>query len=132
MADPLRFRSQRLEDEFFGPEIHPLVRLILLEAAEHSLETHGWLFEVTSCLRTAAEDAALGGSGIHVTGRAVDVSARSIPERLVKAVTDWVNARWQYDPQRPQKTVCYSAPHGTGPHLHFQVHERTRARKVAA
>ena len=128
MADPLRFRSQRLEDEFFGPEVHSVVRMIVLEAAEHALETHGWLFEVTSCLRTAAEDAALGGSGIHVTGRAVDVSARSIPDGLVKSVTDWVNARWQYDPLRARLTCCYSAPHGTGPHLHFQVHERTRSR----
>jgi len=128
MADPLRFRSQRLDDEFFGPEVHPVVRMIVLEAAEHALGTHGWLFEVTSCLRTAEEDAKLGGSGIHVTGRAVDVSARSIPDALVHAVTEWVNARWRYDPQRPRLTCCYSAPHGTGPHLHFQVHERTRTR----
>lgn len=128
MSDPLRFRSQRLEDEFFGPEVHPVVRMIVLEAAEHALEVHGWLFEVTSCIRSLEEDRAAGGHGIHTTGRAVDVGARSIPERLVKAVTDQANARWQYDPQRPNLTVCYSAPHGTGPHLHFQVHERTRVR----
>lgn len=132
MSDPLRFRSQRLEDEFFGPEVHPIVRMIVLEAAERALEEHGWLFDVTSCLRTPAEDAALGGSGIHVTGRAVDVSARSIPERLVSDMTAWANARWEYDPVRPKLTVCYSAPHGTGPHLHFQAHERTRHRKETA
>ena len=132
MSDPIRFRSQRLDDEFFGPEVHPVVRMIVLEAATHALDEHGWLFEVTSCLRSAAEDAALGGSGIHVTGRAVDVSARSIPERLVSEVTGRVNARWQYDPKRPKLTVCYSAPHGTGPHLHFQVHERTQVKKEVA
>ena len=129
MSDPLRFRSQRLEDEFFGPEVHPVVRMIVLEAAEHALEVHGWLFEVTSCLRTREEDIAAGGHGIHVTGRAVDVGARSIPEGMVKAITGWVNDRWQYDPQRPNLTCCYSAPHGTGPHCHFQVHERTRLRQ---
>ena len=131
MSDPLRFRSQRLEDEFFGPNVHSVVRMIVLEAAEHALEAHGWLFDVTSCLRTAEEDRAAGGHGIHVTGRAVDVGARAIPDTLVKAVTDWVNARWQYDPVRPNLTVCYSEPHGTGPHMHFQVHERTRVRPMS-
>ena len=132
MSDPLRFRSLALEDQFYSHRVNARVREIVLAAAEHALVSHGWLFDVTSAIRTAKEDAALGGSGIHVTGRAVDVSARSIPSQLVKAVTDWVNERWVYDPARPRLTVCYSAPHGTGPHLHFQVHERTRLRKEAA
>jgi hypothetical protein len=128
VSDPLRFRSQLLEDQFFGPDVHHLVRQIVLDAAEHALEEHGWLFEITSAVRTAVEDALLGGSGIHVTGRAVDVGARSIPEPLISAVTEWVNTRWQYDAQRPRLVVCYSKPHGSGRHLHFQVHERTRPR----
>ena len=132
MSDPLRFRSMRLEEEFYSPSIQSLVRVVVLEAAQHALDVHGWLFEVTSTIRTPEEDRAAGGHGIHCTGRAVDVGARNIPDDLVHAVTAWVNGRWQYDPQRGNLTVCYSAPHGTGPHLHFQVHERTRQRQAIA
>lgn len=76
-------------------------------------------------------------SGIHVVpwagskGRSGDVrvwplgrpghSMREEMERIAGSV----NGLWSYDPNRPGKLVVYAKPHGTGPHLHLQVHPNT-------
>jgi hypothetical protein len=78
--------------------------------------------------RTEEEElAANGKSGIHMTGppyRAIDVKVHN----LLGSGQEWadtlgakVNARYIYDPARPAMVVAYTAPHGTGPHLHLQV-----------
>jgi hypothetical protein len=128
VSDPLTFASMMIEEQFYGDQINPLVRRIVLASAEWAMQTHGWLFHVTSAIRTKSEDDALGGTGIHVAGRAVDVRTRSVPDGIVKALAEWVNGLWIYDPSRPDLKVCYTEPHGTGPHAHFQVHQNTRSR----
>ena len=35
-----------------------------------------------------------------------------------------INARWRYNPENDLQ-VCFTAPHGTGPHAHFQSHPAT-------
>ena len=132
MADPITFNSLEIERDFYGKEIHSLLRMIVLDAAEQAMNKHGWIFHVTSLLRTADEDRALGGSGVHVDGRGCDIRTKGVPARTVEAVAKYVNERWIYDPQRPQYLVCFIKPHGTGPHAHFQSHPRTRRRPAAA
>lgn len=87
---------------------------------------------VTSAVRTAREDRALGGSGVHPAGRAVDLRTRDLPGGPSAAlpVADAINRRWIYDPRRPEKPVALAQKHGTGPHLHLQVHPATRRREV--
>lgn len=99
-----------------------------MEAAEYARENWAWNFTITSIFRTRAEDAALNASGIHVDWRAVDVRTRGLSQEAVRDVTVYINNRWVYDPTRPNLKVCFSEPHGTGPHGHFQVHPRTRRR----
>ena len=64
-------------------------------------------------------------SGIHETLplRAVDFRCRNY--YVGKAICEWINDRWEYDPDRPQKEVCIYHDTGYGWHLHIQVHDHT-------
>ena len=90
---------------------------------------------VGSIYRTAAEEAAAGGvSGIHMAGppyRAIDVHVSNLPgdhQAAADAVGSLVNQKYVYDPLRPSKVVAYTTAHGTGPHVHLQVHSGTEWR----
>lgn len=75
-----------------------------------------------------------GRSGIHSAGppyRAVDGSGRNLANstdacwEACGLVAEKVNALWVYDPDRPSYVVAVGKKHGTGPHVHFQVHPNT-------
>ena len=85
---------------------------------------------VSSIYRTPEEDAAVGGSGVHCTRphRAVDIAADRWDDPLVWEVAHAINREWQYDPARPHKQCALYRRHGTGPHVHLQVHPRTQRR----
>lgn len=129
MSDPILFASKALEDQFYGSKLNPLARQIVLGAAEYAFTYHGWLPLVTSVIRTAEEDAALKGSGLHVAGRAVDLRTKNIPVEIVQDVNEYVNGTWVYDQARPNLLVWFDKPHGSGPHAHIQVHAFTKKRK---
>jgi hypothetical protein len=82
--------------------------------------------------RDAAEEAAAGGvSGIHMTGppyRAIDVRVTNLPgdpQVAADAIGALVNRKYVYDHARPDKLVAFTQRHGTGPHVHLQVHQAT-------
>jgi len=86
---------------------------------------------VTSIYRTREEDKALGGSGVHATTphRALDIRVRNLSgdfQAKADEVADVINAFWVYDTERPTKHVAISKVHGSGPHIHVQVHPRTQ------
>ncbi len=86
---------------------------------------------VTSIYRTREEDQELGGSGVHATipHRAIDIRVSNLSgdfQAKAEEVADIINAFWTYDTERPTKNVAISKVHGTGPHVHVQVHPRTR------
>ena len=122
----LRFASDRQEREWNDRRISARVKEIVTEASEYAEANWGRNFTVTSIFRTQAEDNALNASGIHVDWRAVDVRTRGRSREAIDDVTRHINSKWAYDPTRPRLKVCFSEPHGTGPHAHFQVHPRTR------
>jgi hypothetical protein len=85
--------------------------------------------------RTAAENAAAEAkTDIHVVGppyRATDIHVSNLPgdpQKAAEAIGALVNARYVYDPARPTMVVAYTVPHGTGPHVHLQVHANTGLR----
>jgi hypothetical protein len=131
VSDPITFAGADTEDQFYGGKLWPLARQIVLDAAEYAFQRHGWIFVVTSCIRSAEEDAALGGSGLHVAGRAVDLSVRGVTKTALKDVNLYVNGTWEYDPSRPNLLVWFDKKHGTGPHVHVQVSIKTKKRKEA-
>ena len=101
---------------------------------------------ITSVHRSAAEEADIAiatgrpTSGIHASGppyRAVDLTWKGTRDHASRwaflgYVAVEVNKLWSYDPTRPAKVVAYAANHGTGPHIHLQVHAATTMRAPAA
>jgi len=86
---------------------------------------------VTSLARTWEEDRELGGTGVHASGppwRAIDLRTNGWDDPRVRDIAVQVNIEWQYDPERPHKPCALYTEHGTGPHLHLQVHPRTQRR----
>ena len=82
--------------------------------------------------RTPSEELAAGGlSGIHMEGppyRAIDIRVTNLPgdpQVAADAIGALVNARYVYDPSRPDKLVAFTQKHGSGPHVHLQVHPAT-------
>ncbi len=97
--------------------------------------------KVNSIHRTPEHDRRIKGKtkaeyqrGVHTVGppyRAMDISVYSLGsdwQTEVERLANLINDMFQYDPARPNKVVCYVKPHGTGPHIHLQVHPNTRRR----
>ena len=83
---------------------------------------------LTSLNRSKAEDQRLNASGIHSSGppwRALDVGGVGLSQDHLDAMAEYVNTLWTYDRNRPQLKCAVSKQHGTGPHIHLQVHKRT-------
>lgn len=70
-----------------------------------------------------------GDAGVHGTIllRGTDVKERN--EIVGYVIKGWVNSRWRYDPERPEKKVCVYHDTGSGLHLHVQVHPNTQRRQ---
>lgn len=122
------FKTPEQERQFHGGKVDPLLLRIISEAVLFAFKTFRWAFVITEVWRSWEADKALGGSGVHPSWRAIDIRTGGVSKDFVDAVVTWVNARWVYDPFRPWLKVAYAKPHGTGPHIHFQVHSRTRMR----
>lgn len=66
-----------------------------------------------------------GDKGVHgqMPLRGLDLRCRDM--LMGNHIADWVNARWQYDPERPEKECALCHDTGRGLHLHFQSHPNT-------
>jgi hypothetical protein len=131
----LRFASVRIEDEWNGGEIHPMLRVVINEAANFAFTAFDEDLTLTCLLRTVEEDRALYGfdlahqSGVHVYGRGADIRTYDMPLRTAYHIMDYLNATFLYDTHRP-KLHCVgfegaTVPGSTGNHLHCKVHDRT-------
>lgn len=118
------------------PARNPILADVLADAILIAARL-GWRLVITSVYRNRREDIAVGGTGrgVHTLWRAVDIRTRDVRARLVADLKMQLDARWIYDPTRLDPTtgqstypLAYAKPHGTGPHLHLQVHPRTGRR----
>lgn len=120
--------AQRLQDEWNDPKLASMVKTIVNDSAQYAKTKWNWDFVITSIHRTAAEDAALHASGIHVDWRAVDVRTNDRTQQEIDDAADYINGKYIYDAARPALKVCFKEPHGNGVHAHYQVHPHTRLR----
>jgi hypothetical protein len=127
VPDNIKFASERQEKEWASPTLNPLLRRIVTKYASIAASL-GWNWTITSVWRSRAEDAELEGTGIHCESRAADIRTKDAPPGAQADVVAQINNEWEYDPARPNLLVAYDKPHGDGPHLHLQVHYRTRLR----
>lgn len=65
---------------------------------------------------------------VHSTDpvRALDIRSRCYDGDLAGKIRDDINARWQYDPNRPHMQCAIIHDVGMGIHFHIQVHPNTR------
>lgn len=125
----MKFASKRIEDEWFSGSLFPMTAEIVKAGQDHVYDRWGWEFVLTCVWRSVVEDAQYEGSGIHPAWRAVDVRDRDIHPEAVDDLTSFLNQQYVYDRTRTWLTVCYSKPHGSGPHVHIQAHMNTARRK---
>lgn len=115
-------------------DLHPKLHAVLTSVLAY------WrapTFSIKSIYRTPEHDRSLGGSGVHATRphRAIDIGIRMLaPTKSAMwgaacVISRRINREFQYDPTRPHLKVAVCKPHGTGPHIHLQVHPRTRSRQ---
>lgn len=95
--------------EFIERELRKMVLSIEAEFGEQ---------EITSLYR-------IGDTGVHGQLPLRGIDLRCHDANVGQAVSEYVNARWTYDPARPQMKCCVYHNVGLGYHLHLQVHHRT-------
>lgn len=132
----MQFKSGRIEEEWLseglqGPKsVSPLLRYLLNAFEGYTVALYDWEPLVTCLIRTPEENDVLYGghgdhlNGVHVEGRGADVRIFDESREAVSAAVDWLNQRWVYDPDRPEKKVALMEGCGAGssaPHLHLQV-----------
>jgi len=65
-------------------------------------------------------------TGVHGNFRGLDFRTWDLNQIFIDELCDEVNRIWLYDPERPEKVCLLFHDVGRGPHLHLQVHPRTR------
>lgn len=70
----------------------------------------------------------INDNGVHgqLPLRGIDIRWRLDWSPEGEQIAQWINERWQYDPDRPEKKCCIYHDVGQGAHLHFQTHPNTR------
>ncbi len=89
------------------------------------VEVVSWIVDEFGLLFTESWRLAKHPGDLHSTTpvRAIDI--RSWVYDDPEAVAAEINARWQYDPERPGKLCALLHDSGNGMHFHIQVHPRT-------
>lgn len=123
------YRNLRLVEE--SHQRHPLL-VTLMHALDLEAEKLGWKkVVVTSMWRTRAENKVAGAKTlVHCQKpiRAADIRIRDQNPEVVEMVGKALNGMFQYDPKQPRLSVALWRLHGTGPHIHLQVHANTKRR----
>lgn len=91
---------------------------ILIDIIHQVYETFG-LSVITSAYRPKDK-------GVHGTNPLRGIDLRCSDAMIGAHISNWINQRWQYDHNRPQKKVATFHNIGQGNHLHFQVHPQTK------
>lgn len=99
--------------------LHPKVRDVF-EVICKILNFNGFQVEITSMVRPP--DTIQGESGVHATGRAIDLIPKGQPisESFMRDIESAINLSF---PRKDKKNTClwHSVPGGGGFHFHLQV-----------
>lgn len=121
--------TNRLRDELLA--LDPKMVDVFYDAVTFAKRC-GWQLQITSIFRTRTENRETGATTeIHCQAphRAIDIRTRGVSPELVRDLDLYLDTRWEYDPERPKLSVSYEKKHGTGPHIHLQVCDRTVRRE---
>jgi hypothetical protein len=97
---------------------------------------HQLLREITCALeerfgeKTITSLYRIGDKGVHGMLPLRGIDLRCTSKEHGEEVEKWVNDKWVYNPNNPEKNCCLFHNVGSGYHLHLQVHPNTRRRKI--
>jgi len=120
---------ERMTKEFF--QLDPKLQLIICDINLWGIK-HGEIPTWTCFIRTDQEQVELFNEGkttdkvsVHQFGRGADL--RFFTNSILNyIIDDYINEKYNYDPQRPQlKTFGIEGSQGTAPHHHIKVMETT-------
>ncbi len=120
----LKYQTPQLKAQAEGPGIEPMLLAVVAFANAYCFAMYGKVMFVTSVLRPADK------GSVHAYGRGFDTDNDTMPVEHKKDVMVYVNKHFEYDPERPEKTVCdlHAIPGRGGDNWHMQVHDNTRWR----
>ena len=114
----IQYRDVKHGGEF--QRLHVKCREVAYIASILSKTLFNEQLNVTSIFRKKTTD-----SGIHEQFRAIDFKPLSKEEYTYRLI-EMINLIYTYDPKRPNLKVAAENPyHGTGQHIHIQVHDNT-------
>ena len=70
-----------------------------------------------------------GDEGVHGQMPVRGIDRRCRNAAIGNAIKEWINRKWEYDPDRPDMSCCiFHKVDEYGWHLHIQCHQNTRRR----
>jgi len=118
MREYLHFASERQRDEWEDHRIPGIVRAAVFYIADARWSELQAPTVVTSVWRSEAEERALGGKGVHLDFRAVDLDADEEVMQVEEAIRDRTNRFFPTGLSEMPRVAPLR--HGTGPHFHVQ------------
>jgi len=131
----LRFKSQRISDEWQDNRLNPLLRIIVLAAAYWHFRNTTIPAVLTGLLRTREEQQAIYPSepnrrSVHEYWRGADLRTTHI-NILAPEWRDWINSIFPYNGSNPAIMTALVHQVGThGEHLHLQCGPNERIPEV--
>lgn len=121
----VKFASEKSKERFFN--LHPLVIMVVSEISNFC-KSENHTITLTETVTTKEEDQSVDRkSSTHRTSRAVDIRVNDMPEGLAQKITNHFNFKFRHiaavNPSGVSELIVFK-PHGTGPHLHVQIHSR--------
>ena len=121
----IRFKTDRLRDEWVGGDLHPALKLKVLAAAHWHFMQTGVATVVTSLLRTEEEQRNFYPTqpqkrSVHQYGRGADLRTAHISMRAGEWAA-WINQAYPYIGTPGKRTALVHEINGHGQHLHLQV-----------
>ena len=114
----INFKTLKLQQQWNTGKLHWMLSFIVLGLAAMMAMKYNVVMLITSIFR-------VGDSGVHGFWRGVDIRTSNLRSGEAQSLVDWVNARFIYDPERPELTVALFHNAGRGSHIHLQVHPNT-------
>jgi len=112
----MKFKFETLEKEFW--QLNPKLRMILTDTDYFCIKEFRKELFLTSLLRPKDKES------VHACSRGADARSEEqdyFTKSEIYSLLQYVNSRYQYDFNRPQKKTVLHHETGQGWHLHFQV-----------
>lgn len=107
----IRINPDLRESDFF--KLAPQLLIIVADVASYCLVRYNYYITITSMLRKKTSD-----SGVHETGRAIDISVKELDAEEIADIVNYINLNYERTDNKP--TALFHNV-GQGDHIHIGV-----------